>query len=162
MRVTDIMTREVRACSPDESLATAGIRMWDGDCGFLPVVRDGRMVGALTDRDITMAAVLKGRAPAEVTVAEVMSGEVHACSPLDSIATALATMAARQVRRLAVLDPEGVLVGVLSINDVLLAARETPGRAGAPGYYKVVAVLQEIGRHRRQASGGAAPEEDRP
>jgi CBS domain-containing protein len=154
VRVNDIMTREVRACSPDDSLSTAGIRMWDGDCGFLPVVREGRMVGALTDRDIAMAVTLKGRSPAEVTVAEVMSGEIYTCLPRDSIATALETMAARQVRRLAVLDPDGALLGVLSINDILLAARETPGRAGSPGYYKVVAVLQEISRHRREATGG--------
>ncbi len=158
MRVKDLMTDDVRSCSPDDSLATAAIHMWDGDCGFLPVVHEGRVVGALTDRDIAMAVTLKGRAPAEIAVAEVTGGELYACSPRDSVATALETMAARQVRRLPVLDQDGALVGVLSINDILAAARAAPGTAGAPGFYKAIAALQEIGRPR---SRPAAPAEDR-
>jgi len=55
MKVKDLMTREPRTCSPDTTLAAAAHLMWDGDCGILPVVDDGELVGVVTDRDMYIA-----------------------------------------------------------------------------------------------------------
>ena len=55
MKVKDLMTREPRTCSPDTTLASAAHLMWDGDCGILPVVDDGELVGVVTDRDMYIA-----------------------------------------------------------------------------------------------------------
>lgn len=123
VRVKEIMTRECKACDPSDSLAAAAIRMWDADCGVLPVVESGHVVGVITDRDICMALALKGCRPGESAVFEVMSGEVWSCAPETDVAAALALMAKHRVRRLPVLE-NGRLAGMLSINDVVNCAGE--------------------------------------
>src|SRR5687767_6253206 len=61
VKIEDIMTRDVRACSPTDTLATAAQIMWENDCGAVPVVdADERIVGIITDRDLAMAAHLQG------------------------------------------------------------------------------------------------------
>ena len=63
MKVQEIMTREVHTCRPETNLAMAAMQMWDGDFGVLPVERNGRIIGLLTDRDICMATWSRGSAP---------------------------------------------------------------------------------------------------
>lgn len=100
------------------------MEMLKGDCGVLPVVTAaGEVVGMITDRDICMAAATKHRDPASISVSEVISGNVYACSPEAEIHTALNVMRQKQVRRLPVVTAEdGKLVGLLSINDAALKA----------------------------------------
>lgn len=125
VRVHELMTRECRACDASDSLGSAAIRMWEADCGILPVVEDGRVVAVITDRDICMALVLKGCRPDERNVAEVASGELFTCAPEEDLDEALATMGRKKVRRLPVLE-KGRLVGMLSLNDVVTCAGENP------------------------------------
>lgn len=95
--------------------------MYEGDCGVLPVLGDrGEGIGMITDRDVAIAATTKNKPPSEIAVAEVVSGRVHACGPDDDLEDALETMAAHRIRRLPVLDAERRVVGVLSMNDVVL------------------------------------------
>ena len=63
MKVKDIMTTDVRTCTPAASVADAAHLMWDGDCGILPVVEDGRLAGVVTDRDLFIALATRN-APA--------------------------------------------------------------------------------------------------
>ena len=77
MKVEELMTRETQTCTPETNLVAAAMRMWEGDCGTLPVLTDGgRVVGMITDRDICIAAATKHRAPAEIAVSEAITGNV--------------------------------------------------------------------------------------
>jgi CBS domain-containing protein len=123
MKVNDIMSRDVKTCHPDSTLAAAAAILWAGDCGIAPVVDGrGRMVGVITDRDICIAAGTRVRPTSELLVQDTMTKQVHVCAPGDDIRVAIKTMAERQVRRLPVIDETGALVGVLSLNDVVRCA----------------------------------------
>lgn len=125
MKVQEVMTDDVKACFPDTNLAAAAALMLEHDCGILPVVvNGGNAVGVITDRDIAIAVGTRGRAPQELRVDEVIQGPVVACLPEDDIHTALETMRKDKVRRLPVLTGDGVLKGILSLNDVVLHARK--------------------------------------
>ena len=130
MKVREIMTINVHACQPDTDLGTAAGMMWDHDCGFIPVVgASGTVLGLLTDRDICIAAATRRLPPDRVSAAQAMSDSVHACFPDDSVSIALATMKQFKVRRLPVIDANGILNGVVSINDI---ARAADVRRGVP------------------------------
>ncbi|HWC76771.1 MAG TPA: CBS domain-containing protein [Blastocatellia bacterium] len=123
MKVQEIMTQNVKACSPDTNLATAAVLMYENDCGILPVVLNGgSTVGVITDRDIAIAVGTRGRTPQELRVDEVSQGRVIACTQDDDVHTALETMRKDKVRRLPVLNKDGELKGILSINDLVVHA----------------------------------------
>src|SRR5919205_701264 len=129
MLVESLMTRDVESARPDSTLAEAAAVMWRRDCGVVPVVEEGGgVVGVITDRDICMALSMRGQRAGEVRVAEVMSGGVETCTPVDDVREALEAMARRQVRRLPVVDSRGRLVGVLSISDVVRHTRKGKGK----------------------------------
>jgi CBS domain-containing protein len=128
--VEEIMTRTVVTCKPEDCLDRPAMLMWDFDCGAIPVVTENNeVVGMLTDRDICMAAFSQAKAVHEIRVEEAMSWEVYSCLPDDSVAEAEEIMRTRQVRRLPVIDLQGRLVGVVSLNDFAReAAREQSRR----------------------------------
>ena len=153
MKVQDVMTKAVRPCAPDADLATAAMILWDHDCGAAPVVDGaGKVVGVITDRDICMAVATKLRSPAEITVGEVASGQVHACRPGDDLAEALRAMREGRVRRLPVVDEGGALQGVLSINDLVLRAGEGGETQGLTDG-EVMSTLRAICEHRTEYLG---------
>jgi len=129
MKVHNVMTRDVHTCRPETDLSVAAMQMWNGDFGALPVLADGgKVVGMITDRDICMAAATKHRDPATIRVDEVITGEVYRSSPDTDIHAALKIMEKRQVRRLPITSAEdGKLVGILSMNDVVLKAQTDGG-----------------------------------
>ena len=119
MKVSELMTKEVKACHRYDSLNRAAQLMWENDCGSVPVVdADRKVIGMLTDRDICMAAYTQGVALSEVSVGNVMSRNVCICNPSDNIASAAERMRERQLRRLPVVDEQEVLVGILSMSDI--------------------------------------------
>ena len=121
MKVADIMAKPPAYCSPQTNLAAAVEILWRQNCGILPIVDcEEKVVGLVTDRDICVALGTRNRLPSDMTVGEVTSGKVIACRPDDDIRGALATMAEAKVRRLPVIDAEGKLQGVLSVDDVVL------------------------------------------
>ena len=125
MKVKEIMTCEAKFCDLNESLAEAAQTMWAADCGVLPVLKDGKeIVGLITDRDICMAMAMRDRNAAAVSAEEVVSGAIYSVTPEDDIHQALEIMQQRKVRRLPVVNPEGELEGMLSMNDVVLRAEE--------------------------------------
>lgn len=133
MTVRDVAEFEVKACSPDSDLASAAKMMWDGDCGAIPVVTtDRRVVGILTDRDICIAAATRAAAPPNIQVKDVMSKEVASCTADDDVKTAMRVMKDRRIRRIPVLDSQGRLAGILSINDLAMRADCRSG-AAIPG-----------------------------
>lgn len=122
MKVKDIMTGEHRSCSRGTNLAAAAALMLEGDCGFLPVVDDGKLVGVVTDRDMYIALATRNKRASEITVDEVVQTPVYTCGPDDDVQTALATMKQHSIRRLPVEGFGGTVMGIVSMNDIVLAA----------------------------------------
>jgi CBS domain-containing protein len=143
MKVKDLMTTDVRTCTPDTSVAEAAHLMWDGDCGILPVVDDGELVGVVTDRDMYIALATQDARASRLRVGAVATTKLATCAPEDEVHTALATMRHARVRRLPVTGFGGTVLGILSMNDILRAAgagKEVPTE-------DVVQTLQAICAH---------------
>ncbi|HEX5833354.1 MAG TPA: CBS domain-containing protein [Pyrinomonadaceae bacterium] len=157
MKVKDVMTGSPSVCDLNESLAEAAKTMWEADCGVLPVLKDGReVVGLLTDRDICMAMAMRDSNPAAVSAEEVITGDVYSVAPEDEIQKALELMQQHQVRRLPVINPEGELAGILSMNDIVLRAKEKTNGKPKLGYADVVNTYKAICEHRAPAEMQAA------
>jgi CBS domain-containing protein len=110
--VETIMTREPVALEPSSTCGEAATLMKQQDCGSLPIVRDGRLVGIITDRDIVVRAVAAGEDPKTLRVSEIMTADPITIAPNTSIDEASRLMAERQVRRLPVVA-DGRLVGIV-------------------------------------------------
>jgi CBS domain-containing protein len=131
MKVSEVMCRPVSSCTEETNLAAAARRMGENDCGVLPVVRQRKIVGMITDRDVCLAVGALSRHPADTLVRDVMTRDVALCHTDDDVHNALAVMANRHVRRLPVLDAAGALQGVLSMDDLVLHA-EAPDPSHTP------------------------------
>lgn len=127
MKVSDIMTHDVHLLSPDQTIREAAGIMADIDAGALPVGENDRLVGMLTDRDIVVRAVARGKS-ADTRVAEVMSKEMLYCFDTDGIDEVARNMAKAQVRRLPVVNRAKRLVGIVSLGD--LARNDDPTTIG--------------------------------
>ena len=150
MNVRQLMTEHPTTCRVGDSASDAARIMWDCDCGAVPVLDDqDRVAGIVTDRDICMAAAMSNRPASQIAVSEVISGEVFACAPEDGVSEALATMQRRQVLRLPVVDKDGALQGILSMNDIVLRAEDGRKSAGdGISYSEVINTRKVIGQHR--------------
>ena len=146
MKVKEIMTLDAKAIWLTESLADTAQMMWENDCGVLPIIKDGRkVIGMITDRDICMAVAMRDTNPSSVSVEEVMTGQVYSLDPEDEVDHALEVMQEHKIRRLPVVNAEGELEGILSLNDVVLNAKTSDGALGSSiGYGDVVKTYQAI------------------
>jgi CBS domain-containing protein len=115
--IKEVMTRDVRACEPNATVAEAAKVMAQEDVGPVPIVEDSRLVGILTDRDIVVRVVAEGRDPNATTVGEIASTELVTVSPGDDLDEALKLLAKRQVRRLPVVEGDQ-LVGIVAQADI--------------------------------------------
>ena len=115
--IKEVMTRDVRACEPNATVADAAKVMAQEDVGPVPIVEDGRLVGIVTDRDIVVRVVAEGRDPNATTVKEIASTDLVTVSPGDDLDEALKLLAERQVRRLPVVEGDR-LVGIVAQADV--------------------------------------------
>ena len=147
MKVKDIMTAEPRTCSPGTNLAAAAALMLDGDCGILPIVDGGKLVGVVTDRDMYIALATRNKLASQLTAGEVARKKVVTCGPEDDVHAVLATMREHRVRRLPVEGFGGTVLGIVSMNDILLAAG--PGTAVRAD--EVVDTFQAICAHHHPA-----------
>jgi putative AlgH/UPF0301 family transcriptional regulator/CBS domain-containing protein len=140
MKVNEVMTRNVCVASPRMSIGQAAQMMADCDSGILPVGEEDRLVGMITDRDIAIRAVARGR-PHATPVREVMSHEVLYCYDDEDIDDIARNMADQQVRRLPVVNREKRLVGIVSLGDLSLHSRSE--EAGET----IAAISRPGGRH---------------
>jgi CBS domain-containing protein len=129
MIISEVMTREVRIASPDDTLECAARVMEEEDFGSLPVAENDRLVGMLTDRDIIIRAVARGLAPQDSKVREVMSTEVRYVYDDESVRDVAKVMGDLHVRRLPVLSREKRLVGIVSLGDLALSTHTSAGDA---------------------------------
>lgn len=135
MKVMECMSRDVRLVNPEEPIQEAATAMADIDAGVLPVAKEDRLVGMITDRDIAIRAIARGRGPS-TPVQDIMSNEVRYCFEDEDVDDVLDNMADIQVRRLPVVNRDKKLVGIISISD--LASGAGPSHTGE--------VLSEIAR----------------
>jgi CBS domain-containing protein len=132
MKVADVMMRTPASTTAETNLAAAVETLWNRNCGMLPIVdHQGKVTGVVTDRDICIALGTRARPAADITVAEVQAEKLFACKADDDIHTALAIISGAKVRRLPVVDGEGKLTGILSLDDVVLHA-VSGGRGRVP------------------------------
>ena len=123
-KVSDVMTGRPRAVTPQTPLTEFAELMESEDVGSIPVVENDRLVGIVTDRDIVVRAVAKGKDLTGMPASAVSSRELVTVSPDDDLSDALELMARHQVRRLAVTGEDERLVGVVSQADVAREAKE--------------------------------------
>ena len=127
MRIAEIMSRDVTVARPDMTLRDAAEAMAKIDAGALPICDGRRLLGIVTDRDIVVRGLAKGLGP-EASLSQVMTEGVEYCFEDDDLIEVGDKMAAAQIRRIAVVDQDQNLVGIVSLGDV---ARETrPAEAG--------------------------------
>jgi CBS domain-containing protein len=145
MKVQDVMVKDVRFCSPDTNLAAVTQIFWEQGCGAVPVVENGRAIGMITDRDVAIALGTRNVQAGETLVRDVALPKVFFCLGQDDIHAALSTMRAQQVRRLPVVDNEGALAGILSLDDLVMLAGDKA--TDALTYSDVVDTMKSIYHH---------------
>lgn len=109
---------QVHQVTPSVTVLDATRSMNEHHVGGLVVVRDGRMVGIFTERDVLRRVVAEQRSPAAITVAEVMTKDVICCDPITTVDEASRIMRDRRVRHLPICDEDGRVVGLISIGDI--------------------------------------------
>jgi len=119
MKVKDVMRRGVECARPDATLKEAAMKMRELDIGTMPVCGENqRLVGMLTDRDITIRAVAEGQNPMIAHVREIMTPNVIYCYDDIAAEEAAELMKENQIRRLVVLNRDKQLVGIISLGDL--------------------------------------------
>jgi CBS domain-containing protein len=152
MTVQSIMTSKPAACDSQANLAEVAHIMWERDCGIVPVTDPaGKVIGVVTDRDICIAASTRDRAPSQIRVSELPRGDVAVCRQDDGVENALALMRERRVRRLPVTGANGELLGIVSMNDIVLAAGERADIGPVP----VLEAMKGICTHGAQRAAAA-------
>ena len=117
-KVKEFMTPSPVHALPTETLAQAAKKMESVDCGVLPVGTEGKLEGVITDRDIVIRAIAKGKNPAVEKVADYMASTVHTCHENDSLEEAVEKMHKYKVGRLIVADEAGKTIGILSFGRI--------------------------------------------
>jgi CBS-domain-containing membrane protein len=158
MKVEFLMTSDVETCSTEDDANRAAQIMWENDCGFVVVLTPGkRVAGTITDRDLCMAAYTHGLALGSIAISEIMSTEVVSCLPDDDVLKVAPRLRAFQVRRLPVIDADGALVGIITLNDLARRAAVERGSSRRSLTLEAVAeTLAEVGRPRTKL-GEVAP-----
>jgi len=140
MKVNEIITHDPQVIRPETALIEAAQKMKSLDIGMLPVCDGDRLVGVITDRDITVRGVAQGYDPKTARVQEVMTPEVIYCFDDEDVKEAAKKMEEKQVRRLPVLNREKRLVGIVSLGDLAVRtgkeklAGEVLERVSKPGH----------------------------
>jgi CBS domain-containing protein len=122
------MTRDVRVATPGQSIRDVAKLMDEYDAGAMPVGENDRLIGMITDRDITIRAVAVGKGP-DTPVREVMSTDVKYCFEDEDLDHVAKNMADLRVRRLPVVNREKRLVGIVSLGDVAVSQERSAAQA---------------------------------
>ena len=126
MQVQDIMTKNPATVTPDTPLRDAARLMKDEDVGVIPVVESAgskRLVGLVTDRDITVRVVAEGRDASQSRVQDAMSATLKTCKASDDVNDVMDVMSREQVRRVPIVDERGALIGIVSQADIVREAK---------------------------------------
>lgn len=126
MQVKDEMTSKIEVVNPGMSVKDASRKMRDFNIGVLPVCENNRLVGIITDRDITIRLTAEAKDPGATKIKEVMTSKVEWCFEDDEVEKIAEKMESKKIRRLPVISHDKKLVGMLSLADLALrGSRET-------------------------------------
>src|SRR5262245_30508118 len=123
MKANEIMTAGPCCCSPTDAIGDVARMMRDNDCGSVPIVEDGCVIGIVTDRDLAVRGFATGKT-ASTRVRELMTTNPCCASSDDDVRDVEKIMTDRQVRRVPIVDADGCCVGIVSQADLARAARE--------------------------------------
>src|SRR5919205_1760030 len=132
MKVSEVMTRDVRLIEPTQTIRDAAKLMAEMDAGIMPVREGDRLVGMITDRDIAVRAVAEGKGP-DTPIREVMTEDVKYCFEDEDTDHVARNMADQQVRRLPVVNRDKRLVGILSLGDLAVMEGARPAGEALTG-----------------------------
>jgi len=124
MQIKEVMTRGIEAIQPDATIQEAAEKMRVLDVGIIPVCENDRLLGTLTDRDITVRATAAGHSPMEIKVRDIMTPEIVCCFEDRDVEEAAKIMKECQIRRLLVLNRKKEMVGIISIGDLALSTSD--------------------------------------
>ena len=149
MKVKDIVNKNPKSCHFQTTLKEAALLMKKSDCGVLPVLdQTQKVTGMISDRDICLAVAEQDKRPSELQVKNIpaiMKERLIACSLDDDVEKCLQQMSKNQIRRIPVIDEKGRLYGVVSLNDIVLKAKE--GKGVSPSYHDVLETFKGICEH---------------
>jgi len=128
MKVSEVMTTDVKIADPSRTIQDAAKLMDKNDCGSLPVGEGDRLVGMITDRDLVVRALAAGM-PANTPIRDVMTRELKYCFENDEIEDVAENMSDIQMRRLPVLNSKKRIVGIVSIGDLARSDENCAGEA---------------------------------
>ena len=117
-KIAEIMTREVEFTEPGATVREAAEKMKRQDLGSLPVCEGGRVIGILTDREMTVGVAAEGRDPGKTTVREIMNPDAATCSEEDDVREVARLMEEKGTHRVLAVNKEGQLVGIVSLGKV--------------------------------------------
>ena len=118
MKIKEVMSNVVEIANTDASLQEVAQKMLQSDCGCVVIVKDDRIVGMVTDRDIALRCIAHNHDPAGTVAEKIMTRDVLYCRDTDDTDDVLRNMALNKVRRLPVLDANKRLVGIVSLGDL--------------------------------------------
>lgn len=151
MYVRDVMSANICCCTPQDDLEAVALMMMDNDVGSVPIANErGQPLGMITDRDIALAAAARHKALWELRAEDFVTGQpVSSCGVDDDIHTALSLMQQAQVHRLPVINGDGEILGMLSLDDIITYAERGVRGMGAPdlSYDDTVMTLKAVTRH---------------
>ena len=124
MQAKDIMTNHPEIISPDTTLNEAAAKMKSQDIGFLPIGENDRLIGAVTDRDIVIRGLAAGKNADKTTVKEIMTDKIQYCLETDNLDKVAEMMGNSKIRRIAVLNAEKRIVGIISLGDVATKSQD--------------------------------------
>ena len=122
MKAKEAMHKGVEWVSPDTPVTALAKKMLEQDIGAIPIGENDRLIGIVTDRDITLRAVANGKDVSGLTARDVMTKGIVWCRDIDEVNQAVNIMQTKQVRRLPVIDQNKRMVGILSMGDISHAA----------------------------------------
>lgn len=124
MKIREIMTQNPEAAQVTDSIMDVASMMRDLNVGFMPILDGNTLVGVVTDRDIVVRCVAEGCDIENSSIGEIMSSDLHVVSPDTDVEEAENIMEEFQIRRLPVLDENGMLVGVVSLGDIAVRTKD--------------------------------------
>jgi len=144
MKVRDLMIQNVQSCEPQSNLAAVAEVLWTNSCGALPIVdAEMKLIGMITDRNVCIALGTRNCKASDLFAGDVVSSPTYFCCPNDTSQEVMHLMRIQQVRRVPVVE-DGKLVGIVSLNDLVLRAN----KLGPITYDDVVSTMKAICEHR--------------
>jgi CBS domain-containing protein len=132
MKVSEVMTRDVKTVRPDQTAKEAATFMLSEDAGSMPVSDGDRLIGMITDRDIAVRGVARGYGP-DTPIREIMTDDIVCAREDDNIDDVASKMSRAQVRRMPVIDANDRLCGIVSLGDLAREADEETAEQALQG-----------------------------